>query len=76
MRIDLEEQLPVAHVDPLAEFAADLSKMRHLLKPELFVHGNACVVRKRDTAHHNVHLALTQRSKQSFVEPRPDTSSG
>ena len=46
----VEQQLPVAHVDPSVLFEPNTLEMRHLLEAHALVQRDAGIVRKRDPA--------------------------
>src|SRR5688572_17607711 len=48
--VTLEDQLPIADVDPAVEFTADLDELADVLESQVFVQRDAGCVRQSDSA--------------------------
>jgi len=54
----IEQELPVANVNPAAEFVSDLPKLSHLRETKLFMKGNTGIVRECNASHHCVEASI------------------
>ena len=63
-----EQQLPVADVDPLAEFVADLFEVGYGAEAEFLKERHARVVGKGDAAHSAVKIAAAQLDQDRIEE--------
>src|SRR5690348_12464810 len=71
----VEQQLPIAHVDPAILLEAHALEVRDLLESHALVKRDASIVRKRDSAYYGLHRARAQRFDQCDVQRAAQTLS-
>ena len=72
----LEFKLPVADIDPLPKFIADLVKACHLVEAECFMQADAAGVGQGDAAKGQVAAVCGQACQQFIIKLSPEAAPG